>query len=318
MKALNRILCATDFSPPSRHAADRAARLARETGATLTLLHVTPAPLWRALEHWLGPAHASARQLGEQSRQALESLATELNDPRHQRPATLLRTGVVVDTVVKEAAALDADLVVLAARGASFLRRLAIGTTSERLVRRTCKPLLVVRQGARAAYRRALIAVDFSPWSRPALDAARRVAPHAQWTLFAAYTVPFEEKLRFAGVDDAVIDHYRRQARDQTTRQLHALASDAGLAPSQWRPCIAEGEASMRLLEQEQALDADLVVLGKHGQSAAEDLLLGSVTQHVLAEGTSDVLVAPAHAGAGDRTLQESQPGARDPGSACA
>ena len=48
----------------------------------------------------------------------------------------------------------------------------------------------------------------------------------------------------------------------------------------------------LRLVEQEQVLDCDLVVIGKHGQSAAEDLLLGSVTKHVLAEGQSDVLVA--------------------------
>lgn len=293
MKPLHHILCATDFSPPSRHAADRAARLAREAGATLTLLHVTPAPAWRALEQWLGAQHTSAQRLEEQSRLELESLAAQLADGHHEHPVTVHRTGAVVDAVVDEAAARGADLVVLAARGASFLRRLAIGTTSERLVRRAAQPVLVVRQGARAVYRRALVAVDFSAWSRPALDAARRVAPHAQWTLLTAYAIPFEEKLRFAGVDDAVMDHYRRQAREQATRQLHALAADAGLTPGQWRPCILEGEASLRLLEQEQSLDADLVVLGKHGQSAAEDLLLGSVTQHLLAEGNCDVLVVP-------------------------
>jgi nucleotide-binding universal stress UspA family protein len=33
-------------------------------------------------------------------------------------------------------------------------------------------------------------------------------------------------------------------------------------------------------------------VLGKHGQSATEELLLGSVTKHVLAEGRSDVLIS--------------------------
>lgn len=297
MNPLHRILCATDFSPPSRHAADRAARLARETGATLTLLHVTPAPAWRALEQWLGAGHASARRLDEQSRVELESLAAQLTDGHHDRPQTAHRTGAVVDAVADEAAARGADLVVLAARGASFLRRLAIGTTSERLVRRATQPVLVVRLGARAVYRRALVAVDFSPWSRPALDAARRVAPHAQWTLFTAYAIPFEEKLRFAGVEAAVMDHYRRQAREQATRQLHALAADAGLTPGQWRPCIVEGEASLKLLEQEQSLDADLVVLGKHGHSAAEDLLLGSVTQHVLAEGSCDVLVVPGQGG---------------------
>ena len=43
------ILAATDFSAVARHAADRAARLAHETGAPLTLVHVLPggAPLLR-------------------------------------------------------------------------------------------------------------------------------------------------------------------------------------------------------------------------------------------------------------------------------
>ena len=36
MHALTSILVATDFSAPSRHAADRAARLAHETGAQMT------------------------------------------------------------------------------------------------------------------------------------------------------------------------------------------------------------------------------------------------------------------------------------------
>jgi nucleotide-binding universal stress UspA family protein len=112
--------------------------------------------------------------------------------------------------------------------------------------------------------------------------------------LFSAFQVPFEEKLRFAGVDAATIDHYRRQARAEATQRLHALAAASGLKPSAWEPCIVEGDAAQRIVEHEQELDCDLVVLGKHGQSAAEELLLGSVSKHVLAEGTSDVLVSTA------------------------
>ena len=52
----------------------------------------------------------------------------------------------------------------------------------------------------------------------------------------------------------------------------------------------------MRIVENEQSHDCDLVVLGKHGQSATVDLLLGSVTKHVLAEGNADVLVS-THSG---------------------
>ena len=52
---------------------------------------------------------------------------------------------------------------------------------------------------------------------------------------------------------------------------------------------------SIRLVELEREHGCDLVVLGKHGVSATQDLLLGSVTRHVLAEGRADVLVSTAH-----------------------
>ncbi|MHB1402423.1 MAG: universal stress protein [Thiobacillus sp.] len=48
----------------------------------------------------------------------------------------------------------------------------------------------------------------------------------------------------------------------------------------------------LRIIEHEQTTDADLIVMGKHGQSVMEELLLGSVTKHVLAYSSSDVLIA--------------------------
>ncbi|HRC39711.1 MAG TPA: universal stress protein, partial [Rubrivivax sp.] len=187
-----------------------------------------------------------------------------------------------------------ADLLVLGARGSGFLRRLVLGTTAERLLRRTTRPLLVVRQTAHEPYRRVLVALDFSPWSAQALRLARRAAPHARLVLLSAFQVPFEEKLRFAGVDAATLDHYRAQARALATQRLYAAAHDAGLKPGHWDARIVEGDASQRILEHEQESDCDLVVVGKHGQSAAEELLLGSVTKHVLDEGSADVLVSTA------------------------
>ncbi|NTV95478.1 MAG: universal stress protein, partial [Thiobacillus sp.] len=45
------------------------------------------------------------------------------------------------------------------------------------------------------------------------------------------------------------------------------------------------------VLEQEELQAPDLIVVGKHGRHAGEELLLGSVTKHVLAEARCDVLV---------------------------
>ncbi len=284
------ILAATDLSAPARHAADRAARLAHETGATLTLLHAMPAQSMQQLKAWLG--QDVGKQLQDQTREQLESLASELAAARQVAVTVKLAEQGVLDAVDRAADELDAALIVLGARGAGFLRRLVLGATAERLLRRTRRPLLVVRGLPHERYRRALLAVDFSPWSAGVVSLARQVAPSAHLVLCHAWRVPFEEKLHFAGVDEALIERYRQEARAQAERDVAALASLAGLAAGQWEPCIVEGEASQRLVEQERAKDCDLVVLGKHGHSAAEDLLLGSVTKHVLAEGMADVLVS--------------------------
>jgi hypothetical protein len=62
------------------------------------------------------------------------------------------------------------------------------------------------------------------------------------------------------------------QARAQATQRLHAVAHEAGLPPTEWEPCVVEGDASLRIVENEQSHDCDLVVMGKHGQSATVGL----------------------------------------------
>jgi nucleotide-binding universal stress UspA family protein len=294
MTRLGPILVATDFSAHARHATDRAARLAHETGAPLSLLHVLPGSTLRELQQWLGAGHPSALRLREQAQQQLDERAAQLLGRHRVQARTACAEGSAPDEIRREAESLDAGLLVLGARGAGVLRRLVLGSTAERLLRRSARPVLVVRQMPHEPYRRVLVAVDFSGWTAHCVALARRVAPHAHLLLFHAFQVPFEDKLRFAGVDAATIDRYRVQARASATRQIHELAADAHLKPRDWSPCVVEGSASQRLVEQEQEQDCDLIVLGKHGQSAAEDLLLGSVTKHVLAEGVCDVVVSTA------------------------
>jgi nucleotide-binding universal stress UspA family protein len=295
MTAQPLVLAATDFSPAARHACERAARVARETGAALALMHVLPGGSLAELRKWLGAGHAAEQRLQAEALAQLQAAAAALQRDRGVPVRTLQASGVAFEEIAREAEQQDAAVMVLGARGQGFLRRLVLGSTAARLLRRSRRPLLVVRQMAHEPYRRALVAVDFSPWSVQAVATARRLAPGARLLLFSVFQVPFEEKLRFAGVDDATIAQYRRQAHAQALQGLHGVAQHAGLQPGTWEPQVAEGDASMRIVEAELAQDCDLVVLGKHGQSATEELLLGSVTKHVLAEGSADVLVSTAH-----------------------
>ena len=295
MNPIRRILAATDLSGPSRHAVDRAVRLADETGARLAALHVVGQGAVDGLRRMLGEdtPEVEARILDE-ARGALDRLLAELVATRSVSAEARVAVGVIVGEIVAQAEAEDADLLVLGARGEGFLRHLLLGTTAERLLRKTNRPVLLVRQLPHDHYRRVVVAVDFSASSVAALRLARTLAPAAELVLLHAFEVPFEGKLQFAGVTDVAIARYRHQARQDALRELEAFAAAAGSAAAGARLSVHHGEPSRVILEREQQEDCDLLVVGKRGKSVVEELLLGSVTKHVLAEASGDVLVASA------------------------
>ena len=174
----------------------------------------------------------------------------------------------------------------------SILQILVLGTTALRLLSSTRCPVLVVKQPPHEPYRRLLVPVDFSASSLRAVRHARRIAPRADIVLLHAFDVPFEGKLRYASVDDEVIHHYRIVAREEALQKLQALRDQAGLPVVGTRLLVLHGDPTYRIIEQEQECDCDLVVMGKHGEGMLEELFLGSVTKHVLAESQGDVLVS--------------------------
>jgi len=97
--------------------------------------------------------------------------------------------------------------------------------------------------------------------------------------------------LTFAGVDEQVIRRYVTIEGEVRRKRLHEIAAAAGLAPTEYSGRIIHGDPSQQIIAMEQEVDADLIVVGKHGSHIAEELLLGSVTKHVLAESQCDVLV---------------------------
>ena len=290
------LLVATDFSPAAQVAAERAARLAVEHDLPLTLLHVLNHDWLVAVRDWLSPEAPWAQGLWSESASRLDVEARRLSEATGAQIQVRLVEGHPVRGIDQVAGELGPLCVVVGARGSTPVHQMVIGTTAERLLRKSAHPLLVVRRPGDEPYRRVLVPLDFSAWSTAAFDLALTLAPQAHVVLMHTFTVPFEEKLRFAGVAPDTIDLYRQKAREQALGQLHALVARAGLAPERYSLCLLEGDAARLVVEQATERGCDLVVIGKHGKNAAEELLLGSVTKHVLAEAACDVLVSTGHA----------------------
>ncbi len=288
-----RLLVATDFSPASTLAGRRAARIAQQNQGQLRLQHVMSNSLMDDLRAWLAPGQPWQERVRQQAAAALKMQAGELKSAHNDALIeTHLADGPPVQKITAAAHDWQADLLVVGARGDNPLHHLLIGTTAERLLSTADRPMLVVRSEPVSDYQRVLVPMDFSPWSETAIPLARSVAPDAHLVLMHSFSIPFEEKLRFAGVDDDTLGHYRERARQDASDHLNALIDRHSLQPQDFTLSLTEGDAPAHILRVAAERECDLIVIGKHGRQVAEELLLGSVTRHVLAEATCDVLVS--------------------------
>ncbi len=290
---MTRILAATDLSPASRHAVDRAARLAGELDGRLHLTHAISPGLFDEIQHLLAPGSPPLSvTLGNDASRHLRDIATELARTGGAGAECHVVFGKPVEALLEHAETIAADLLVVGSRGEGFLRQLTIGSTALRLLRKTRRPALVVKSPVGGPYRRALIAMDFSSAALAALRLVRQVAPRAELVLLHAVEIPFERKMHYAGVNSDVIQQYRTQAQLKAMQQLRRLADDEQLPETTTHLFALDGNPTDLILEQVDVQDCDLIVVGKRGVHIVEELLLGSTTKHLLMEAECDVLVA--------------------------
>ncbi|MDP2794532.1 MAG: universal stress protein [Sulfurisoma sp.] len=293
MTTMKRIVAGTDLSWYAGRAETRAAMLARELGgAELDLVHVIGSMGLELLRHLLPqPPVLTERRLIDSASKQLAKLARELAKKHHIAVTPVAEIGHVHEEIVRHAEAVDAGLVVLGAHGGSFVRELFLGSTAEKALRKLSRPVLIVRREPRGPYRNVLVPVDFSEPSRRAAQMALRIAPQAGITLLHAFEVPFEGKLRFAGVSDETIQSCRAEAREQANSAMRQFVSGLESGADRVSHSVEFGYAPSVIREKAETIEPDLIVMGKHGQSEWEDTLFGSVTKHVIREAGCDVLV---------------------------
>ena len=293
MKKFSSILAVTDFSGPAHHAVERAARISKETGAMLTLLHVLEPPPMETLKLlWSDKLPLSTAEAVEAARQKLDELAASLLE-RHQisvRPQVVL--GNFVSELTRQADAAAADLIVCGDSGESAVQHLLVGTTVERIIGHARCPVLIVKRPARQSYGSVLVAVDLSPTSSRSIDEAMALAPNAEYVLLHAFDAPFAEKLKNAEVGEKLLTHYRVGARNDALAHMHAMSDAAGLPSGTTRFSVLQGDPFRRILEYDQTHVLDLIVLARSGHRLLEALFVGSVTRHVVDRSHCDVFVS--------------------------
>ncbi len=143
----NKILCPTDFSPPSLEAVKIANDLAGEFGSELFLVYVlSPLPTLPGPSKSPSGVDGSAYQdqLENSARNSLQDLV-ESRISQGVEVRQIVGTGNPAEEIVHIAEKNDIGLVVIATRGQSGLKHFFFGSVAEKVMRLSPVPVLSVR-----------------------------------------------------------------------------------------------------------------------------------------------------------------------------
>jgi nucleotide-binding universal stress UspA family protein len=292
MSSSKRILAATDFSPVAERAVQRAAHVARQQHAVLSLLHVVrPLDLYPGMTldaEALGRHDAVLQETGESR---LDDMAGQFASAFGIRVEAASRIGRPHQEIAEHAVATGAALVVVGARGENSLLDLLLGSTASRLVRLAAYPVLLVRKPADGPYRKVLAAVDFSPVSAEVVRQALALAGGAPMDVLHVLGSEVERHLRKAKLAGLDVKEWLDRRRAEAARQIDALLASIEGASAVGRRFLP-GLASAAICQDIESNAVDLVVLGRHGYGGGlQDWMLGSVSKDVAFSTACDVLL---------------------------
>ncbi len=291
MKPFDSILVATDFSAAANNAVRRAALLAREHNARLSILHVIDrSGLYRS-----GKGYSPAIDMPVKTAQArvnLRQLADELSRTFKVTADTVVKIGDPLDVLASESS--RASLVVLGRRGGSSIKDWLLGTPAERLLDACARPVLVVKQTVEGPYRQVLTGLDFTPTSDAAALVAAALAPAANLHLTHVFRSKQNDALLQTDVPSATLRELREREDAGIIARMRRRVAAIGLDSRKLRFAVSRGSSTPAILNQEQMQGADVVAVGRQRRAKWLDALLGSVSRRVLARAFSDVLVVPS------------------------
>jgi nucleotide-binding universal stress UspA family protein len=143
---------------------------------------------------------------------------------------------------------------------------------------------------------RILCPVDFSGHSRVALDYATVLARWYEAEVLALHAYAMAMVPATIGAMPAVTTVGIPLTREEIERDLEVFVRPVEAAHIKTTVTVTTGGPARVILDAAERLPADLIVMGSHGASGFERMILGSVTEKVLRRARCPVLVVPRRA----------------------
>ncbi|RUA06731.1 MAG: universal stress protein [Flavobacteriia bacterium] len=259
---MKRILVPVDFSKEAENAARVAVSIAKKTNSEIFLLHMLELPV-----NIIDPTEIASVNTGPQAlfymKQANEQFKNFVRKPffKGVKVVESIQFQLAFSGIIEESKKNNIDLIVMGSQGASGLKEMFIGSNTEKVVRKSDIPVLVIKKRINDFdVKNMIFASDFRTEGKKSfpkvLEFAKIFKPKIHFlyvnTIHNFNTTKEIEKKMDQFINDFEIDNYEK-----------IIYNDIS---------VEKG-----ILSYARDIDADLIALNTHGRSGLSQLFNGSI-----------------------------------------
>ncbi|HVP57709.1 MAG TPA: universal stress protein [bacterium] len=296
------VLVPLDGSELAETALPYAGEIAGRLGSKVTIIYVSepekPDPFPRMHRSYMD------RMVAATQREAAKYLDKKAGTT--QATSEILK-GNAAEKIVDYADAKDAGLIVMTTHGRTGVKRWALGSVAEKVVRASVKPVFLIRgtgprpaRSKKGAFLKALVPLDGSKAGESALPQMAELAAKLNTELILLQVLP----LGFMDMSPSGYGWvmYREEAVRATELLAKEYLDEVGArlmnrGVTAVRSEVRFGDAAQTIIEFADEAKVNVVAMSTHGSSGIRRWVFGNVADRVLHEGKTPVLLVKAAEG---------------------
>ena len=273
MKLLEKILLAQDFSKSSQNLVHSAIELAKIFESKIVPIHVLPDDIVNKKVKAL--LNETAMTKLEETAQRIENEGVDVDNP-------LLAFGSPHEAIVRAAVDINANVILTGSGESKKGDTFQLGTTTERIIQKSEKPVFVIKEGILLNVRHILCPVDFSESSKRALKNAMTMARRFKSELTILAVCELQGSTWFTSEKDKEQENELRYTLHQ--EEFDSFLNGFDLTNLNWTKETPKGNPAKEILSAISKKMIDLLIMGTAGRTGLNRMIMGSVTEKVVRE----------------------------------
>ncbi|MDC7994327.1 universal stress protein [Altibacter sp. HG106] len=263
------ILVPTDFSPHSENALRAAASIAKKKNAQIMVVHMIGLESGLLTSNTDLPTEASVFYVKLAEKRFSELLdQVYLKDIQVKSMVKKYRNFSEINTLAAE---LETDLIVMSSHGASGIEELFLGSNTEKVIRTSEIPVLVIKQFvADFDIDLGVFASDFSSEAVSVYIEAKQFFDLFQATMKTVYVnIPGRNFKTSSEIDKLLYDFFEEAGYENPSEAVSQVS------------IVSDKTVEQGVLAYSDLIDSDVIVVPTHGRRGLSHLLRGSISEDV-------------------------------------